>query len=285
MTRPLAYDLFCGAGGASLGLEYAGFDVVGWDSDPAAAATHRAAGFPTYTEHLTDETDWTERARPALLWASPPCQPFSHASSGRSTAEDGTPAFLHAVTVLRPVAVIMENVPALSWRKHRAVLDGVLAELAKLRYAASYRILNAADYGVPQARRRLFLVASLAGPPWWPVRTHGEWALRPHITMAEALPHRDDLPRWAHERPATTVQSTKRIGRPGHKDWSGEGEQQFARDAVRVSPEEAATLQGFPDGYPFVGATKATLYRLIGNAVPPQLAMHVARANMREASQ
>jgi DNA (cytosine-5)-methyltransferase 1 len=78
------------------------------------------------------------------------------------------------------------------------------------------------------------------------------------------------LAQWVHERPATTVQATPRIGRPGHKDRD-QGEAQFEQDAVRVTLDELAILQGFPAGYPWQG-NKSQRASQIGNAVPPPLA-------------
>lgn len=294
--RPFAIDLFCGAGGSSLGLEYAGFDVLGYEADGLALATYRAAGFRAVQAYLTTETDWIEQARPDLLWASPPCQPFSHASARPTKVQDGIPAWLHAVERLRPPVAIMENVPALTWVAYAGRFQELCHELVTLGYEVDWRIANAADFGVPQNRRRLIVQAVLQPnygircgwaedaplppppprrEPVWPVPTHGPAGQQPHVTMAAAL-GRDDLPDWCYERPATTVQCDPRIGRPGHKDWSGAGEQQFQNDSVKVTPSEAATLQGFPVGYPFVGTDRERI-RQIGNAVPPQLAMQLAR--------
>lgn len=81
---------------------------------------------------------------------------------------------------------------------------------------------------------------------------------------------------WVHGRPATHVQSTDRIGRPGHKDYEA-GESQFEQDAVRIKIHEAAILQGFPPDYPFQG-TKTSRFRQVGNAVPPPWAAAIIGA-------
>lgn len=81
--------------------------------------------------------------------------------------------------------------------------------------------------------------------------------------------------KWVRERLATTVQATPRIGRPGHKAREA-GEAQFAHDAVAVSVEEAAILQDFPADYPWQG-TKSSVFRQIGNAIPPGLALAILR--------
>jgi DNA (cytosine-5)-methyltransferase 1 len=95
----------------------------------------------------------------------------------------------------------------------------------------------------------------------------------PSVTVTQNV---DDC-RWVVERPATTVQADPRIGRPGHKDRSSDGEPQFARESVRVSIEEAAILQGFRLDYPFQG-TKTKRFEQVGNAVPPPMAAAVVGA-------
>lgn len=83
--------------------------------------------------------------------------------------------------------------------------------------------------------------------------------------------HRVNDVEWVFRRPPTTVQGTDRIGRPGHKDRRKGGESQFEREAVRITQEEAAILQGFPAEYPFQG-NKGERFGQIGNAVPPGVA-------------
>jgi DNA (cytosine-5)-methyltransferase 1 len=84
--------------------------------------------------------------------------------------------------------------------------------------------------------------------------------------------------RWAYQRPATTVAGTPRVGQPRHKDRDpGTWEASFERDAVPVTLQELAVLQGFPPDYPFWG-TKSQRCAQIGNAVPPQLAAAIVGA-------
>jgi DNA (cytosine-5)-methyltransferase 1 len=81
---------------------------------------------------------------------------------------------------------------------------------------------------------------------------------------------------WVRERPATTIQGTPRVGRPGHKDREG-GESQFERGALNISIVEAAVLQSFRADYPWQG-TKTQQFSQIGNAVPPLLASRIIEA-------
>lgn len=92
--------------------------------------------------------------------------------------------------------------------------------------------------------------------------------------------------RWVHERPATTVQSTDRIGRPGHKCMTldchpGRGTNAQFDGSIRVSLEEAAALQTFPVNYPWQG-TKTSIFRQIGNAIPPVLAHAILAELIKE---
>lgn len=82
-----------------------------------------------------------------------------------------------------------------------------------------------------------------------------------------------DWAAWVTDRPATTVQGDPLAGRPGHKDRD-RGESQFAQDSVRITVEEAAILQSFPQGYPWRG-TRTAQFRQVGDAFPPRLAAHV----------
>lgn len=81
---------------------------------------------------------------------------------------------------------------------------------------------------------------------------------------------------WGYERPSTTVAGDPRLGSPGHRDREG-GERQFQQNAVRVTLEEAAILQGFPPDYPFQGSRTAR-FTQVGNAVPPPLTRAVIEA-------
>lgn len=196
MTRPLALDIFCGAGGATLGLERAGYRTFGIDLWDVACATHAANGMHALQADLMG-FDWSALRFHGLelLWASPPCQPFSSAGNGVGEYDprDGMPAYLAALDALRPPVTIMENVRGLTFKKHRAYLERVVSDVASLGYQVEWRVLNAADYGVPQTRQRLILVGRSDERPVWPTQTHADGrkelpsGRRPWVTMAEAL--------------------------------------------------------------------------------------------------
>ncbi len=124
-----------------------------------------------------------DRGRFALVAGGPPCQPFS-VGGKRLAADDarnGIPQFLRALADLRPHAFLMENVPGLAVSTKRPYFLAVLGRLERLGYLTTWRVLEAADYGVPQTRRRLFVVGT-RGPRRFsfPGPTHGPSAQRPH---------------------------------------------------------------------------------------------------------
>lgn len=164
-------DLFCGAGGLTHGLEKAGIDVAfGVDVDPACefpfSANNKAKFLLKSVENLTP-SDFSEVfAGPtvSLLAGCAPCQPFSAYSQVWARPTDERWNLLHRfsnlVGKLRPDLVTMENVPRLV---RQTVFKNFVNALKRKRYHVFYKIVNCADYGVPQSRQRLVLLASRFG--------------------------------------------------------------------------------------------------------------------------
>ena len=184
--RPVAVDLFAGAGGLSLGLEMAGFDVLAsLEYDPVHATTHER-NFPLTKVLCASAADVAgdrlrEAARagwelhhPGAAWdghvhlvaGGPPCQGFSWIGKRRvdDTRNDLVFHFFRLVNELRPDHFVMENVPGMQSGGHKALLDDLIDRFKAAGYMVQPpRILNAANHGVPQDRRRLFLMGSLKG--------------------------------------------------------------------------------------------------------------------------
>lgn len=198
--RPVAIDLFAGAGGLSLGFEHAGFDVVAAvEIDPVHAAVHEF-NFPhtkVLARSVSDLTGDGIRAAAGLgdrrvdvVFGGPPCQGFS--MIGRRQIDDPRNALLQDFVRLAKEVdasyVVMENVKGLTVGKHRGLLDELVDLLRTQGYEVRtpWRVLDAADYGVPQHRERLFLMAAKIGLdlPAYPA---------PTCTPADAAPT-DDLP-------------------------------------------------------------------------------------------
>jgi len=168
--RPIAIDLFCGAGGMSLGMEKAGFDVtLAVDYDGYHVATHER-NFPygkvkcasvqdldgNAIRHLAGCTSDID-----LVFGGPPCQGFSNMGL-RDTHDPRNTLIFHfarLVDELYPKAFVMENVTGLNMGATRAVFDAFLKKVSS-RYNVTLpvQVLNAVDFGVPQARKRLFVI-------------------------------------------------------------------------------------------------------------------------------
>jgi DNA (cytosine-5)-methyltransferase 1 len=174
VTRPIGIDLFSGAGGLSLGFEQAGFDIAAAvEIDPIHCATHEY-NFPYSTAICASVVDVSgddlrERANLVgkdidVVFGGAPCQGFS--LIGKRVFDDPRNQlvfhFVRIVKELKPKYFVFENVKGLTLGKHAQFLDELIAEMGKAGYKVllPYRVLNAADYGVPQDRRRLFLIGA-----------------------------------------------------------------------------------------------------------------------------
>lgn len=187
--RPVAIDLFAGAGGMSLGFEQAGFDVVcAVEYDPVHAATHEfnfpltkvlcadvarldalellAAARLGAEAHGHDPDAWDGTVD--AIFGGPPCQGFSFI--GRRLIDDRRNAlvfhFFRLVSEVRPRYVVMENVPGMARGGHASILAQLVREFEEAGYRfppEGHRVLDAARFGVPQERKRLFLVGAREG--------------------------------------------------------------------------------------------------------------------------
>ena len=171
-SKPTAVDLFCGCGGLAVGLKKAGFRIIGAvDVDPLSVKTFQAnhRDVPVWEMDILElkHTDLLEQiglkeGELDLLAGCPPCQGFStmRTLNGAVCIEDPRNdllfEFQRFVEALRPRAVMMENVPGLACDERFAVF---CRRLKKLGYLGVHRILNAAEFGVPQRRRRLIYLA------------------------------------------------------------------------------------------------------------------------------
>lgn len=200
-------ELFAGAGGAALGIRAAGGEAlacVEYDAD--ACATLDAAGFPAVRADLRTWSWMGER--PDALWSSFPCQAWSQAGARRGAQDDrnGWPWTVRAIDETRPTWLVCENVRGLTMHSRKGhgdpltcpgcYLERVILPDLRQRYAwVDHRVLDAAEFGVPQHRRRLFILAG-PRPVRWPEPTHSDPAkiapslfgeLRPWVSMGEAL--------------------------------------------------------------------------------------------------
>jgi DNA (cytosine-5)-methyltransferase 1 len=208
-------DLFAGPGGWDEALRLIGVEgIVGVELDPDACETARAAGFERHQSDIRTVNPSTYRGIVGLV-ASPPCQTFSRSGKQQGTDDLDDLAAAVAATlrgytatpetadarsnlVLEPARFIAELRPRwIAFEEVREVLpvwEAYAEELQGLGYSSWAGILNAADFGVPQSRKRAFMLASLDGPVLPPTPTHaryadqGLWdARQTWVTMADAL--------------------------------------------------------------------------------------------------
>jgi DNA (cytosine-5)-methyltransferase 1 len=199
--RPAAIDLFCGAGGLSLGFEQAGFNVISAvESDPVHAAVHRfnfpACGMACEDIGLTRGIELSNGRKIDLVVGGPPCQGFSLIGKRdiNDPRNDLVAQFMRAVKEIRPKYFVMENVPGIIAGEAKKLLDRVLADIEANGYGIvrPYQVLNALDYGVPQSRKRLFVLGYRDDQiaPAYPRRSPSQ------ATVADAisdLPNIDDF--------------------------------------------------------------------------------------------
>jgi DNA (cytosine-5)-methyltransferase 1 len=201
--RPIAIDLFCGAGGLSLGFEQAGFEVVAAiDSNPVNTSTY-SRNFQ-YTKvicadiaHLSGNEIRSacgiSARRVDVVFGGPPCQGFSmigkrNVSDPRNTLIS---EFCRLVAELKPRYFVMENVAGLMHGASRAVLDRALETLLETGYSwvSPIETLDAQNFGVPQRRKRVFVMGFCAGeaPPAYPTPR------KPGVTVWDAISDLRDL--------------------------------------------------------------------------------------------
>lgn len=253
VTQGAAISLFSGAGGLDLGVELAGYQTavaVEWDQDAADTMEKNAnAFFPGLREVLRADLyplangassgvtvrdilragGFRSRARPDLLIGGPPCVAFSKSGFWLDWKRDGVDpaasllqAYTRVLAEARPRHFILENVYALTFANKASApaFERLLKEIGDARYRFDWRVLNAADYGVPQARPRLFIVGAAKGEPLpsLPEATHhGSWERRkteggpiPHVSAGSALdgviaaPEPEEVVRgqWGHLLPS-----------------------------------------------------------------------------------
>lgn len=310
-----AIDLFAGAGGLSLGLKAAGFHAVAAiERDSDAVETYRAhVGADEVIEGDASAIDFTRFRGVDLVAGGPPCQPFSTGGlrRGQGDARDLLPTFVRAVLEAEPRAFLLENVPGLATLTHHDYLRRVLAPLLDRYTISGPHLLNAADYGVPQSRRRMILVGTRdgefrlpAGDPLHRVAAGTVLTREPRgepNTSKVVYARTPDLrpsPYHGHlfngggraidlNAPAPTMLASAGGNKthwvdvgghvpPYHAHLRRGGKPRVGQlpDARRLTVEECAALQTFPEDMAFAGS-RSSRYTQVGNAVPVRLAQAV----------
>lgn len=297
--RAKVASLFSGAGGMDLGFrggftvldeeyERLAFDLV-WANDISASACK------TYQQNLGENIHCGDvyaalESMPSKIDAiigGFPCQDVS--INGKRSGLNGKRTSLYAAMVqaiadFHPRVFVAENVKGLLQDKE--AMAQVLSDFSKLGYNLSYALYLAADYGVPQMRERVFIVGTAPGikpfrPPW-PTHQRGDW-----ITAQDAV---NDLESVDESAAINHVWSRAEVsGEQGNRKLRADEPAQTIRAEChgniqwhyklprRISMREAARFQSFPDDFIFAAKLRET-ERQVGNAVPPVMAWHVAKA-------
>ena len=309
MTTPVTIaDLFAGAGGSSLGWLAAGLDVIGAYERWPVAAENYAANVRNHV-HRADIADTAEivchvrsRAprRPMILAGSPPCQDFSavsrHGDKWRTMerADLTTSFFQVAANAYTPV-ILMENVPR---AQSAAVYQHGVNRLRDNGYLVIDMILDASFFGVPQRRKRLFMLAvhklysAKSGIRKFTEALEAYRTPKP-LTVGEYLG--DDIKTehyyyrppskpgnnqsvFSLDVPAPTIRGANETTREGSNGWP-----QHPSDVVHITESyplslyQLSRIQTFPKSYEWSGA-KSNVVQMIGNAVPPELARRIGLA-------
>ncbi|MEN9372966.1 MAG: hypothetical protein RIR79_518 [Pseudomonadota bacterium] len=220
----VAVDLFAGGGGLSLGLKQAGFLVsAAVEYDKHASATYRA-NHPETVLYNKDIRQVTGKELIAtsptgcidLIAACPPCQGFSSLTSKYKQQDERDTLineFARLIREVRPSTLMMENVPGLA-KKGAHLFNPVIAEFESMGYHISFKVVNVADYGVPQQRRRLVVLGSRLSKIEIPQPTHcenPERGLYPWLTVRDAI---------AKQPIPITLADTRTIGGPQKVEWN-----------------------------------------------------------------
>lgn len=327
-----ALSLYTGVGGLDFGFHAAGYrTAVAVEQDAVCCSTIRLNHDWPLLEgdinHFTSDqilhTAGLKKGEADILFGGPPCQPFSKSSywvHGDSKGlddprADTLTAYLRVLRDTQPRAFLLENVKGLAFRGKDAglqhLLEGIeqINKAEKTNYQVSWQVLNAADYGVPQLRERVFLVASRDGRPFvFPEPTHGEGRKEPYRTAWDAIgdllvdPQDPDLMirgKWAKllqsipEGENYLWHTPRGGGEPlfgwrtrywnfmlklakARPSWTlqaspGPSTGPFHWSNRLLSDKELSRLQTFPDELLFDTSYK-NIQRMVGNAVPSLLA-------------
>lgn len=307
-----AVTLFSGVGGSSKALRDLGYDVLAHDFNSDAVESLKANGFKAIECDVRDII-WSHPrySDVKVLEGGPPCQPFSqsHDGDGQYDPRDMIPEFLRAIDGLQPEVFVMEEVQTLTWKKHAAYFAKVKDDMRALGYRVEAKVLNAADYFIGQARKRLIVVGVrediAAGREWITGPTGVRWPVvsTTKQTMAQVLgwteltclernrqvpdprahvADTDDysLCLWPMERPGVTVVGSFRPevqAAPGYR-VKGDPPRQGTPGSVVCTLEERLLLQDFPADWIVVGSEQSRDLQ-VGNSVPVGMMKAVIAVN------
>jgi len=285
-------DLFSGCGGMSLGFRNAGFEIVAaFDNwKPAVEVYKDNFNHPIYDFDLGNEEskEFIKELNPNLIIGGPPCQDFSSAGKRDDTLgrADLTISYAEIVRAVRPQYFVMENVERI---KKSRILKEAVKTLKSAGYGISMDVLDASYCGVPQARKRFFMVGCLGEiddfllPYFTKNLSKEQMTIFDYLGKSLGIEHYYRHPRSYKRRgvfsiyePSPTVRGVNRpipAGYPKHP-----GDTTDVSENIRpLTTIERSYIQSFPKEFIFKGS-KTNLEQIIGNAVPVKLGEFVACA-------
>lgn len=286
-------DLFCGCGGLSLGFQKAGNDIVaGYDNWDAATDVYRLNfHHPVFKADLMDVEKVTPSVRsfsPDMIIGGPPCQDYS--AAGKRDEEGGrailTVKYAEIVSAVNPEWFVMENVSNIM--KYSKVFEAMRI-LRQSGYGISYTVLNAALCGVPQRRKRFFMVGKLGAEDGFMNNiltkniSSKEMTMRDYFGNTLGIDAYYRHPRsyarrgvFSMDEPSPTIRGVNRPMPAGYKLHHNDPVESL--EGIRsLTTMERAEVQTFPNDFLWTGS-KTDIEQMIGNAVPVNLAFFVANA-------
>ncbi len=293
-------DLFCGCGGLSLGFQKAGFEVVAaYDKWEAALNVYRSNfNHPADVMDLSNVQSSSitiDLLKPDMIIGGPPCQDFS--SAGKRDEEGGrgdlTVHFANIISNVRPKWFVMENVSRIE--KTQKLVDAKEI-FKKAHYGLSQHVLDASYCGVPQKRKRFFLIGKLNEMDGFmePFINSGlspkPMTMRDYFGNSLGIEYYYRHPRsyvrrgiFSIDEPSPTVRGVNRPMPAGYQIHSNDPVK--SKEGIRpLTTLERSYIQTFPRDFIFMGS-KTDVEQMIGNAVPVNLAKYVANAINRYLAQ
>ena len=320
MKKYTYMDLFAGAGGMSLGFDNAGFkNLLAVEFNKDFAETYKK-NFPRHNLIVDDIKNVTEQQiydiikneKVDVIIGGPPCQGFSIAGNiGRNFIDDDRnrlfKEFVRFVKIIKPRVFVLENVAAMERHDKGKTIKEIVSSFKEIGYDIKYKVLNAVNFGVPQERRRIFIVGTLG-------ENNFEYPqeINKIVTVKDAI---DDLPKLengetseipnhtAMKHSAQMLEKMSYVSDGGNRNdipenlrpKSGDSRKYIRYDSKKPSfcvtgdmrkifhysqnraltCRELARLQTFPDSFVFLG-NAGKVQQQIGNAVPVLLASKIA---------
>ena len=284
-------DLFCGCGGLSLGFQKAGFKIIkAYDNWEKAAKIYNA-NFVDHKAELIDinelNTDDLKTYNLDVIIGGPPCQDFSSAGKQDETLGRAnlTLRYAEIICEIKPKWFVMENVDRILKSE---TLPKAIEKLKNCGYGLTKVVLDASKCGVPQKRKRFFMIGELNGEDDFLKDSLNKNISEKSMTIREYLGEELDTeyfyrhPRsyarrgiFSIDEPSPTIRGVNRPIPPNYSIHQGDA----TDDLTKVRPLttlERARIQTFPKDFRFEGS-KGDLEQTIGNAVPVELAAYVAR--------